>query len=123
MAKRLLDVGNCDADFSAVCQLVASNFDVTVTRAHRSQDAIEALRSQDYDLVTVNRLMDRDGSEGLKIIQQMKSDPALSATCVMMITNFEDHQAMAVDAGAEPGFGKSQLGTSETIERLRAFLG
>jgi len=122
MTKRLLDVGNCDPDHSSICDIVASHFDVTVTRAHGPEDALASLRSQSYDLVTINRLMDRDGGEGLEIIKTIKSDPALADVPVMMITNFEDHQALAVDLGAELGFGKSKIGVPETIEKLRTFL-
>ena len=122
MTKQLLDVGNCDPDHSSIRQMLESHFDVQVTRAYGLPDALRSMRSQSYDLVTVNRLMDHDGSEGLEIIKRIKSDPALAAVPVMMITNFDDHQALAVDAGAAPGFGKAHINAPETIERLQPFL-
>jgi hypothetical protein len=39
-----------------------------------------------------------------------------------MITNYPDHEASAIAAGAEPGFGKRSLHTPETRARLAKFL-
>ena len=41
---------------------------------------------------------------------------------VMLVSNYEDSQRQAVLAGAAPGFGKSALGQSQMIDRLRQFL-
>jgi hypothetical protein len=40
----------------------------------------------------------------------------------MMITNYPDHEAKAIAAGAEPGFGKKSLHEPETRQRLAKFL-
>ncbi len=122
MTKRLLDVGSCGPDHASLRQLVQDHFDVVVDQADGMDDALELLGQQSYDLVTVNRVMDRDGSEGLEIIRAIKSHARFGDTPVMMITNFADHQHLAVTAGAVDGFGKSQLVTPSTVERLRPFL-
>ena len=93
-----------------------------VVQAHGPEDALSALRRGNFDLVLVNRKLDRDGSDGLAIIQQIKADEQLAATPCMLITNFPEHQAAAVAAGAEPGFGKSSVSAPETIERLGKYL-
>ena len=41
----------------------------------------------------------------------------------MLISNYEDAQAQAVELGAVPGFGKSSINSSETVERLQIVLG
>lgn len=66
--------------------------------------------------------MDRDGSEGLPIIQAMKQDAELAEIPVLMITNYPDHQETAIAAGAEPGFGKRDLGKEQTIALLAVHL-
>ena len=58
----------------------------------------------------------------MDIIKSVKADPALAKTPVMLITNYENHQAVAIAAGAEPGFGKLSLNEPATIERLGKFL-
>ena len=40
----------------------------------------------------------------------------------MLISNHADAQEKAVNVGAEPGFGKAQLGTPEVVERLSPIL-
>ncbi len=122
MTKRMLDVGSCGPDHAALSELVGDHFDVVVDRADDMDDALDQLGRQSYDLVTVNRIMDRDGSEGLEIIKAIKSDANFGDTPVMMVTNFADHQHLAVTAGAVDGFGKSQLRSPFTVERLRPYL-
>ncbi len=122
MAKTLLDCGNCSPDFSSISKLVVENFGANVIQAHGAEDALEILRSQPIDLITVNRLLDRDSTEGMKVIEQIKSDPKLAATPIMMITNFEDHQALAMEAGCVRGFGKLAIGDPATVKLLAEYL-
>ena len=122
MVKRVLDVGNCSADHAAIRYVVEHAFDATVSRAHGTHDALAALRAERFDLVLVNRVLDR-GGEGIQVISRIKNDPTLAGTPVMLITNHEEHQLAAVEAGAEYGFGKSELQTASTREKLARFLG
>ena len=122
MTKRVLDVGNCNPDHTAIRQLVEGSFDAQVDRVHQWQDARERLRSEHYDLVLVNRKLDIDYSDGLDIIQKIKADPELATVPVMLLTNYADHQQAAQDAGAELGFGKLEYDKPETGEQLAAFL-
>lgn len=122
MAKRVLDVGNCNMDHSSITRLVAGEFQAEIVRAHAKTDALAALEKQQFDLVLINRLMDRTGEPGLEIIQEIKRRPEISATPVMMITNFAEHQETAMKNGAEPGFGKREMGSADTREKLAKFL-
>lgn len=120
--KRVLDVGQCDPDHSSICRLIERNFKAEVVRAHLPDDALAYLHSGSFDLVLVNRKLDRDYSDGLDIIQSMKADPEMAKIPVMLVTNYAEHQALAVAAGAEPGFGKLEYAKPETIEKLSRFL-
>jgi two-component system, chemotaxis family, chemotaxis protein CheY len=122
MAKRVLDVGNCSLDHNNLKRLIESNFDATVSRTHVSADAISSLRSQTFDLVLVNRVLNRDDSEGLELIETIKADPQLSATPAMLISDFDHFQQQAMAAGAEMGFGKKSLASPQTRQRLARFL-
>lgn len=122
MAKRVLDVGNCNADHGSVRSLLKRHFDVEVDRVHNTEEALRELHARTYDLVLVNRLMERDGSDGLELIQQMHQEAGLRTIPIMMISNFDDAQQRAIAAGARPGFGKAQLQAASTLERLHACL-
>ena len=123
MSKKVLDVGNCGPDNFTLTDLVSKQFGAEVIQAHGMQDALEQLKNGSFDLVTVNRLMDRDGSSGLEIIKAIKADEALASNKVIMVTNFAEHQELAVAAGAEPGYGKKTISSPETLELFKKYLG
>ena len=123
MTKTVVDCGNCGPDFHSIRQFVTSNFDAVVLQAHGADDAIKLLRERDVALVTVNRKLDRDYSDGMDVVKQIKSDEDLGDVPVMLVTNYEEHQQSAMDAGCVRGFGKLALGSSETVELLQPYLG
>ena len=122
MTKLVLDVGNCPPDFAAIRDLVEGHFDAKVVQAHSATDSVQTLENQTVDLVLVNRKLDQDYSDGIDVIRRIKSDPSLKSAPVMLVTNYEDHQQLAIDAGAERGFGKLTMSDAATIERLAKYL-
>ena len=121
MAKRVLDVGNCGPDHYSISEMIRTQFDAEIDQAHAAADAIPMLSKHSYDLVMVNRLLDRDGSPGMDVIAEVRQQrPNIP---VMMITNFSDHQDAAIAAGAVLGFGKNAIGGQQTIELLAQYLG
>ncbi len=120
--KHVIDVGNCIPDHRAIRMMLEEHFDVTITQCQSLDEALSAVRSGNCHLMLVNRKLDRDYSDGLKVIQAVRADRELDHVPVMMITNFDDHQQLAVEAGAEYGFGKNAVGDSETLARLKKHL-
>ncbi|HEX4148947.1 MAG TPA: response regulator [Pirellulales bacterium] len=121
-AKRVLDVGQCNPDHSAIRSMLERRFGAEVVRAHQLTDALEQLRAGAFNLVLVNRKLDVDYSEGLDILRHLKADPELRSVPVMIVTNYPEHDQVAVAAGAESGFGKAQLQDAKTHEKLARFL-
>ncbi|MCA9213928.1 MAG: response regulator [Planctomycetales bacterium] len=122
MSRRVLDVGNCSADHASISSMIESRFDASVTQVHDADEAMQALADGQFDLVLINRLMDRSGASGLDIIKRIKSDANSASTPVMMITNYEEHQQLATEAGAVLGFGKQALNLPATITLLAEYL-
>ena len=120
--KRVLDVGNCPPDHAAIRHLIESRFDAVVLQAHHAADTLATLQSQSIDLVLVNRKLDQDYSDGVAIIRQIKATAEWTEVPVMLISNYPEHQQIAIEAGGELGFGKLALNEPETLERLRPFL-
>ncbi|MGI9427357.1 MAG: response regulator [Bythopirellula sp.] len=123
MPKRVLDVGNCGPDLAAITSFLTSNFECLVEQAHGPEDTLAKLRAGSYDLVTINRKLDRDYSDGVEILKAIKSDNELSSVPVMLVTNLPEHQDLAVSHGALRGFGKLEYELPETREKLQAVLG
>jgi two-component system chemotaxis response regulator CheY len=121
--KRVLDVGNCGVDHSAIRAMLEQGFQAEVVQAHGPDDALMLLRQGPFDLVLVNRKLDQDYSDGLEVIQQIKADASIAKTPCMLVTNYPEHQQAAVAVGAEFGFGKKELYAAETRSRLGKVLG
>lgn len=122
MSKRILDIGQCNPDHTSLSQFLRSHFDVEIDRTHRLDDSLQKLRTGDYDLVLINRKLDADYSDGMRILETIKSDDHLKHIPVMIISNYADAQAAAVAAGAEPGFGKAELADVRSVEKVRSVL-
>lgn len=122
MPKTLVDCGNCGPDFNSIRKMVTSNFEATVVQTHGAEDTLELLRSRKVDLVTVNRKLDRDYSDGLEIIRAIKADPDVKDIPVMLVTNYDEHQQTAIQEGATYGFGKLEIGNEATVEKLKPYL-
>jgi CheY-like chemotaxis protein len=121
-AKRVLSVGQCFADYGSIARTLQHHFAAEVVGADDAGEALDRLRRETFALVLVNRRLDADGSSGLEVIQQIKADETLRQTPVMLVSNYEDAQKEAVEAGALPGFGKGSLGQPHMLARLRPLL-
>jgi two-component system chemotaxis response regulator CheY len=120
--KQILSVGQCGFDHSAIDQMIRTHFETEALLADSAEEALAILRNGAVALVLINRVLDRDGSLGIELLKQIKSDRAFAFIPVMLVSNYEDAQEEAIEAGAVPGFGKAALGTPATIERLRRHL-
>ncbi|HEV3262731.1 MAG TPA: response regulator [Gemmataceae bacterium] len=120
--KRVLSVGQCFADHSAISRTFQRHFAAEVVHADSASEAIERLRKENFDLVLVNRVLDADGSDGLNLVKQIKAEEPPRDIPVMLVSNYEDSQRQAVELGALPGFGKAALGQPAMVARLKAAL-
>lgn len=103
--------------------MVTEHFAATVIQSHGKEDTLEILRSQQVDLVTINRKLDRDYSDGLEIAKAIRAEAAIADVPIMLVTNFEEHQQLAIAAGCVRGFGKLAINEPATKEALAPYLG
>jgi CheY-like chemotaxis protein len=120
--KRVLSVGQCCADHSGITRTLRGAFGVEVLAADSARQALEQLRHETFALVLVNRIFDADGSSGLELIRAVKADEQLRTVPVMLVSNYEDAQTEAVQAGATLGFGKAALGQPHMLARVEPYL-
>lgn len=121
--KRILDVGNCVPDHATLTAYLTKHFECEVLAADGPEETFATLQSQPVDLVLINRKLDRDYTDGADILKALKANPTTAAVPVMLLTNYPDHQAAAVEAGALLGFGKLEYALPETLQKLQAVLG
>jgi len=122
MPKKVLDVGQCDLDHGNITALLKANFEVDVARAHSRSEAISMAISDSFDLVLVNRLFDADGSEGMAVVSDLKTNERTADVPVMIVSNYEEAQVAAVEVGAVRGFGKSAMGSDAILDLLKSYL-
>ncbi|HET6423612.1 MAG TPA: response regulator [Planctomycetaceae bacterium] len=123
MPRTVLSVGQCVPDASSLNRFLKANFDVQIDTADTAPEALDLLRKGPFDLVLINRKLDADYTDGTEILRQIKADAAMSATPVMIVSNYPEYQDAAVKLGAQYGFGKAELGSTDVITRLQPFLG
>jgi two-component system chemotaxis response regulator CheY len=119
--QRVLSIGQCGADHAAIATAIQRNFEAEVVPAATANEALTKLRSDAFALVLVNRVVDADGSSGIHLISRLKEED-LKSVPVMLVSNYEDSQREAIQAGAAPGFGKGVLGQPQMIRCLTPFL-
>ncbi|MEM6393280.1 MAG: hypothetical protein AAF797_10950 [Planctomycetota bacterium] len=119
---RIALVGHCGFDSGSLTRLVRSTFpDADVTAVNQQDDLTpSADDAPSFDLLLVNRVLDGrfDADTGIDLIRSV-----CPHTPALLISNFPEAQADAEEAGAHPGFGKSDLHKPLAADRLRDALG
>jgi len=119
--KTVLSVGQCRPDSAAIAHYFRSHFGAQVLTADLPEEALSSLQENSVDLVLINRKLDIDSSDGLKILSLIRSS-AKSDVPVMLVSNYPEWQEKAVELGAVYGFGKAELNKPETHARIAATL-
>ncbi len=120
--KRVLSIGQCGVDHASISRFLRDRFDAEVQSADDGDEAVEQLSAGAFDLVLVNRVLDRTGGDGLAVVENLMADPGRGNTPVMLVTNFPDWQQRAVALGAVAGFGKADLHSPAAADRVAPYL-
>ena len=121
----VISVGQCGYDNSRIRSLIRSiDSTVEIKETDSHQETMEVLASLgEAALVLVNRVFDMNGSSGMDLIGQLKSkDSEFANIPVMLVSNYEKSQAEAIANGAIQGFGKSELQSVETRQKIVSVL-
>jgi len=121
VSKKVLDVGQCDADHFRI-SVVLDKFDVEIFRAHSHDQALKLAVDHSFDLILINRIMDADRTPGMDVLHSLKSQPSTAEAPAMIVSNFEEAQKAAIESGAVTGFGKANIDHKETSDLLAGYL-
>src|SRR5687767_724482 len=119
MSKRVALIGHCGPDSSYLKMAVAAAERGTQVVAVDEEAQLQELIADGLDLLLFNRILDFGfpEEEGIAVIRRLRAQhPNLK---MMLVSNYADAQAAAVKAGALPGFGKKDLGSSKVAQMLR----
>ncbi len=118
----ILLVGHCAADFAALQRWLEKHFQAVVASCDSISQALSRVQSGGVDLLLINRVFEFTGEQGQELLRQLPRQNGSSRVEAMLISNFPEAQKAAVEIGARPGFGKSQLHSTEALAALRAAL-
>lgn len=122
MSKKVLSVGQCQMDHGMLTRYVKEQFAAQVVGVDSQSEMLDELSQSEFDLILVNRKLDMDHSDGVRLIARLKENPEFGKIPTMLVSNYPDAQEKAAVVGAEYGFGKSEFGSPETHSRLARFL-
>ena len=120
--KRIVLVGHCGPDSSYLRITIAKAVKGTSILMADDEAHLNRLVAEGVDLLLLNRVLDYGFSVelGTDLIKRLRQEhPDLK---IMLITNYPEVQAEAVQLGALPGFGKQEMGTPRVAELLREAL-
>jgi hypothetical protein len=122
MSKTVLLIGHCGADSTYLrLALKKAAPEVQIHLAEDSNELAASLKGDPIDLILFNRELDYgfDSTEGVEVIRSLQP----SKVPMMLVSNYPEAQQAAVAAGALPGFGKRELGSTRVTTLLRDALG
>ena len=122
MSKKVALVGHCGPDASYLRSAVSSSVRGTSILMIDEAARLDKALVDGVDLILMNRQLDWgfDTEEGVELIRQLRMrHPQVK---FMLVSNYPEAQQEAVAAGALPGFGKREIGTSRVTELLKSAL-
>jgi ActR/RegA family two-component response regulator len=123
MSKQVVLLGHCGPDSSYLRLAVSrAQRDARVSIIEDEQELTQAI-ADGVDLVLLNRVLDWgfEDEDGAELIRKLRAKhPELK---MILVSNYADAQAAAVEAGALPGFGKRDIGTDRVTNLIRDALG
>jgi DNA-binding NarL/FixJ family response regulator len=124
MAKTVILAGHCGPDSSYLKMTIKKALgDVQIVAADDSQELTRALEKHEPDLILFNRELGHgfDPGTGVETVRLLhRTHPNLK---MLVVTNYPDVQSEAEAAGAQPGFGKNELGSHRVLQVLRDAVG
>ena len=123
MSPQVALVGHCGPDSSYLRMAVSKAFRDAKVVAADDDSELKQLLADGVDLLLFNRILDYGfrSDEGVDVIRELRA--AYPNVKMMLVSNYEDAQEAAVQAGALPGFGKREIGTPRVTQMLREALG
>jgi two-component system chemotaxis response regulator CheY len=122
MTKKVALVGHCGPDASYLRSAVSGSVRGASVLMIDEAARLEKALIDGVDLILMNRQLDWgfDTEEGVELIRQLRAKhPNVK---FMLISNYPESQQEAVAAGALPGFGKREIGSSRVSELLKSAL-
>lgn len=120
MSTRIVLVGHCGVDGPRLKEAIESGASPCEVLRINTLEELESVCREGADLLLVNREPVGFDEQGMDLVRDLcKRYPGQK---VMLVSDYEDAQQEAVQAGALPGFGKAELGSPRLVETVKEAL-
>lgn len=122
MPERIILVGHCGVDAPRLEEEVSRIIPSADVVSVNSEQDLEAIVDEGADLLLINRELPFgfDTEEGIDLIRDLRAQhPGVK---MMLISDYDEAQEEALEAGAVDGIGKSALGSPEFAETIKRAL-
>lgn len=118
MTPRIALVGHCGPDTSYLMLAAKKAVPEAVIDRITDEKALQEFIDSGGGLLLVNRVLDGHFADdsGIELIGRVTADSHVRA---MLVSNYEDAQFAAVQAGALSGFGKRDIGSPKVLELIK----
>lgn len=115
-------VGHSDGDVAGLTKAIKKLLGDVPVEAVEDQNALTPFLAP-QNVLLINRVLDYGfpTASGIELIQELRAGDG--APAMMLVSDAKDAQTKAAAAGAQPGFGKKDVGTELMKQRLRAAMG
>jgi hypothetical protein len=120
MSKQILIVGHCNFDGPRLVQELSEALPEAAVERVNSMASLRTACAGGAALLLLNREPVGFDEDSLDLVKMVCSEYPESA--VMLVSDLPDAQTQAVEAGAVPGFGKSEMGSQGYINRIAGLL-
>lgn len=119
---KVLLVGHCGPDSWMLKSMVGRALPDSEPVMVNSREDLDAALA-DSRVLLVNRVLDGrfDSESGIELIREIAGRSGPPRT--LLISDYEDAQKSAEEAGALPGFGKAETNSDKAVERLQQAYG
>lgn len=93
-----------------------------VATAYDGETGVEIIKTEKPDLILLDIMMPK--LNGLEVMKKLKEDPEISATPVLVLTNYgtTDNVAATIELGAKAFVIKSDFTPEEIVEKVKNVL-
>lgn len=120
MSKKFALVGHCDIDGPRLQQVLSSGLPEYKAFRVNSDEDLERALEEGVALLVVNREPVGFDTSGIEMIRDVRAEhPEQKA---LLVSDYDDAQAEAQQAGALPGFGKKEIGSPALIDLVERAL-
>lgn len=122
MSRKIALVGHCGPDSSYLRMAVLKAMPGAEIYSADDDHELTELLGVGMDLLLFNRELgygfdEKRGVEAIKTLHKR-----LPHVRMMLVSNYPDAQAAAVANGAQPGFGKREIGSAKVLEAIQSAL-